>query len=360
MTPRESEIMELIKKTPTITQQEIADILDIKRSSVAVHINNLSKQGYILGRRYIVRAEPYICVIGGANMDIIGYPEGEIIQKDSNPGSIRRSTGGVGHNIAVNLAKLGAYTSFITALGNDQDGDILLQELKEIGIDVDHLYIMDKYPTSTYLAILNEHRDMEFAINDMKIIEELTPKLIFKRKKRIENAEFAVLDTNLSHDTINYILKEIRQKYYVDCVSVHKAKKIESNLNRIYFLKCNKIEAEYLAGMTIDSIEDGYQVCDIIMRKGVETLVVTMGDKGLIYSDMKHKEFLASDKVDVMNVSGAGDAFMAGYIYADFNGFSLDKKLKMAMAMSRHVLQTEETTIDAMAKNSIKKEMELC
>ncbi|WP_455257334.1 winged helix-turn-helix transcriptional regulator, partial [Peptoniphilus asaccharolyticus] len=43
--------MELIKKTPTISQQEIADILDIKRSSVAVHINNLSKQGYILGRR---------------------------------------------------------------------------------------------------------------------------------------------------------------------------------------------------------------------------------------------------------------------------------------------------------------------
>ena len=73
MTPREKEIINLLKKNPGISQQEIADELKITRSGVSTHINNLMTSGYILGRGYILREDSYVAVLGGCNMDITGY-----------------------------------------------------------------------------------------------------------------------------------------------------------------------------------------------------------------------------------------------------------------------------------------------
>ena len=84
MTPREREIMALLRKNPQISQREIAEKLNITRSGVSTHINNLAKNGYILGRTYILREDDYISVVGGANMDIVGSSYNKSIRKDSN------------------------------------------------------------------------------------------------------------------------------------------------------------------------------------------------------------------------------------------------------------------------------------
>ncbi|HCL51251.1 MAG TPA: kinase, partial [Clostridiaceae bacterium] len=83
MTNREKEILELIKKNPMISQKDLADILGITRSSVAVHITNLQKKGYILGKGYIVKEGEYVSIVGGANVDIQGFPKEKFILKDS-------------------------------------------------------------------------------------------------------------------------------------------------------------------------------------------------------------------------------------------------------------------------------------
>ena len=106
MTPREKEIINLLKKNPGISQQEIADELNITRSGVSTHINNLMTSGYILGRGYILREDSYVAVLGGCNMDITGYSFDNLKERDSNPGKIEYSSGGVGRNICENLARL--------------------------------------------------------------------------------------------------------------------------------------------------------------------------------------------------------------------------------------------------------------
>ena len=67
MTNREEELLELIRKNPAISQNELAAALGITRSSVAVHITNLIRKGYILGKGYILKEEDYICEIGRAS-----------------------------------------------------------------------------------------------------------------------------------------------------------------------------------------------------------------------------------------------------------------------------------------------------
>ena len=103
MTNREQEILDLIKKDPMISQNDLANIFGITRSSVAVNITNLIKKGYILGKGYILRKDSYVSIIGGTNIDIQGVPSGDLILRDSNVGEVKISLGGVGRNIGENL-----------------------------------------------------------------------------------------------------------------------------------------------------------------------------------------------------------------------------------------------------------------
>lgn len=357
MTPREREIMELIRKNPSISQQQLADMLSITRSSVAVHINNLSNQGYILGRGYILRDEPYLVAIGGSNVDIFGYVNNPIIQGDSNPGTIKQSTGGVARNIAENISRLNYRVSLISAIGNDHRGQIILDELNELGIDTENILSLPHDRTSVYFAIINNKGDMEVALNDMEIVDKITPDIIYKKRKIIENAEGTIVDTNISEETIEYILNNIEQKYYVDAVSVTKAYKIKNKLNKIYFLKANKLEAEILSDIKINNIEDAVFAAKKLISSGLKSIVITMGEDGAVYVDRKNTEFVKSDPLEIVNATGAGDAFMAAYVHSDVNNMKIKDRLKFATAASRIALKSERTNSEKLSIENIEEEM---
>ena len=106
ITERERQLLDWIAENPLISQQELADKAGITRSSVAVHISNLMKKGFIQGKGYILQMSPYVVVVGAVNIDIAGMPFRRLVSKDSNPGTVHMSLGGVGRNIAHNLALL--------------------------------------------------------------------------------------------------------------------------------------------------------------------------------------------------------------------------------------------------------------
>ena len=158
MTDREAQIFHWIAENPMISQEELAQKAGIKRSSVAVHISNLMRKGYIQGKGYIMNTPLYCTVIGGANMDIGGVSDEILIDNDSNPGTTTISLGGVGRNIAHNIALLGAEVKFITALGNDMYARQIVDNCDSLGIDIkESLYAQDA-ATSTYLYIADQDR----------------------------------------------------------------------------------------------------------------------------------------------------------------------------------------------------------
>ena len=112
MTQREKEILDIIRERPMVSQQEIAQALHIARPSVAVHITNLMKKGYIRGKGYILSdAENYVVCIGAANADITAYAAAPVRMGESNPSRIGITAGGVSRNIGENLQRLGVSTS---------------------------------------------------------------------------------------------------------------------------------------------------------------------------------------------------------------------------------------------------------
>ena len=151
MTQRERQIFRWIEENPLISQQELADKAGIARSSVAVHISNLMKKGHIAGKGYIVSTAPYAVVVGGVNMDIGGVSSAPLVRADSNPGVVRMSLGGVGRNIAHNMALLGVDTRLLTAFGDDGHAQRIAASCGELGIDISRALQAPGERTSTYL-----------------------------------------------------------------------------------------------------------------------------------------------------------------------------------------------------------------
>lgn len=119
MNNREKEILAILRRNPLIQQNEIADMLQISRSRVAAHIMDLMRKGRIKGKGYILTEQEYCVVVGTINMDIRGMADIRYPQAASHPGTINCSAGGVGRNIAHNLALLGRDVHLLSVIGDD-------------------------------------------------------------------------------------------------------------------------------------------------------------------------------------------------------------------------------------------------
>ncbi|MCR5290488.1 MAG: bifunctional hydroxymethylpyrimidine kinase/phosphomethylpyrimidine kinase [Treponema sp.] len=356
MTAREKEILELIRKNPLISQQECADALGITRSAAAGHIMNLSRQGYIKGKGYILQESPYVVVIGGANIDIQGFPFSPLIMHDSNPGLIKLSCGGVGRNIAENLARLGCDVRLISILGDDAFAHQLRTETEAAGVDISNCITVHNDTTSTYLSILNTSGDMEIALASMEILNKLTVSSIKTKADVIRNAAAVVLDTNLNEEVISYILTTFPDTvFFADPVSVTKAHKLVQNLGNLYCIKPNILEAEVLTGKKLSTVEEIEQAGHDLLSRGVQQVVISRGEDGLYCCNEDESFFRPAPQVHIKNCTGAGDAFMAGLVYSWLHGMTLQEAAAFAEGASKMTLEHENTINPTLSVENILK-----
>ena len=364
MTNREQEILELIKKNPMISQNEIAETLGIARSSVAVHISNLIKKGYILGRGYIVRPNSYVAIVGGANIDIQGFPYDKLIYRDSNPGKVKVSLGGVGRNIGENLARLGVPVKLISVLGSDVLSKKIIDESKIFGVDMKDSLVIEGESASTYLSILDENGDMTLAISYMDLFDRMTVDFIKQKSHIIENALTLVIDTNIPTEVIEYIVTTFKDKdFFLDTVSATKAKKVKDLIGYFHTIKPNKIEAEMLSGIKIDNEDDLRRAGEYFLKRGVKRVFISLGSEGVYFDDGENSGRVKGPNIPVVNATGAGDAFMAALVYAYINDESIEESAKMGIAASMIALSHENTISPNMSIDNIElymKEVKIC
>lgn len=359
MTNREEEILNLIKQNPLISQNELADILNITRSSVGVHIGNLIKKGYISGRGYVLNKENFVCIIGGTNIDIVGFSNNELKLHDSNPGNIKFSLGGVGRNIGENLARLDVDTKLISVIGSDVYGQKIVDEGRAIGLDFDHTLKLDGETTSVYMSVLNSDGDMQVAISSMEIYEKMTIEYIKTKKSVIESSKICVIDTNIPKDVIEYVVSNFKDtKFFLDTVSTTKAMKVKDIIHKFHTIKPNKIEAEILSGIKIDSMEDVEKASEYFLKGGVKNVFISLGEEGVYYNNGIEKGVFTPKKVKMINANGAGDAFVAGLVYSELNGLELQDTLKFAAACSALTVEHKDTINPNMSLENINKKLE--
>ncbi|MEI0699743.1 carbohydrate kinase family protein [Brachyspira intermedia] len=304
----------------------------------------------------------YIVSIGGSNIDIQGFSKSRILLKESNPGKIKVCTGGVERNIINNLSNIGLKNiKFITSIGNDIFGDILFNNIKSLGVDVS--YIVRNGSSTSYIAIMNNDRDMEIAMSDMDTLDDnINIGYLESIRDIIENAEFMTMDAVMNRDIFEYIIKNFpNKKLLTDAVSIKKSEHIKGLEKHIYALKLNSNEASFLLDRDINTIEEGKEAVKIFLEKGVKEIYITFGALGICYgtyNNINEAYYLKAPKVNIVNATGAGDAFMAGIVYSIFYDYDLYYKVKFAAVMAMFALESEETVNDNTNFDKVTKRIE--
>ena len=357
MTERERQILALIEADPMISQQALADALQITRSSVAVHISNLQKKGYIAGKGYVVRTGHYAVVVGGVNVDIGGRSCEKLVMADSNPGVVTMSLGGVGRNIAHNLALLGADVRLLTAFGDDLYGQKVAASCAELGIDARQALRLSGESTSTYLYIADPSGEMAVALSDMSICDRITPEYLESNLAILQNAQVVVADTNIPAESLQWLAENCRAPLFCDPVSTAKAGKLQNILHRIHTLKPNLLEAELLSGVRVQKPEDAEKAAQALLEKGVQRVFISMGARGMYAATAQQKLWLPNLPGRMVSTTGCGDAFMAALVWAHMEGMDLKNAALAGLAAGAVAMESQQTINPAMAADTLKEKI---
>lgn len=300
---------------------------------------------------------PYILVLGASIVDIFGFCGRSYAQRDSIPGHIKISFGGVCRNIAENLARVGVKTELISTLGDDENGKSILEHSRKFGYNMENSLFLEGESTPTYMAILNHQGEMESAVVDMESLNKMDEVFIDNKHDVFNNASYTIVDSD-NPALLEYILKkyEGKSKFILDPVSAKKARKIRHLIKYFHTIKPNRFETEALCGFKIDNEEDLRKAGRFFIEQGVKNVFISLDSDGIYYITSEGEEgtLACCEKIDVKNVTGAGDSFVAGIGYGYMNNLSIKDTLKYSMAMSIITITHEETINPDMCHELVK------
>ena len=358
MTQRERQLLEWIRENPMISQQELAEKAGITRSSAAVHISSLMKKGYIAGRGYLLRTDPYIVVVGGVNMDIGAVSHASLVARDSNPGRVTTSLGGVGRNIAHNLCLLGEHVSMVTVLGQDSFAQSVRENAAAIGLDLTHSAVIPDGRTGTYLFIDDSDGDMALAVNDMSIYDHMTPDFLRQRLDFINHADLVVVEANLPEASLHWLCRHCTAPLLADPVSTIKAPKLQPVLGHLTALKPNRMEAELLSGVPIHNEADAARAAEKLLETGLERVFISLGEEGVFAADHQRDVWFPCCPAQMHSATGAGDAFAAALGWAFLEGKDLADSARAANAAAAIAVEGEKTINPALSADAVQQRMQ--
>jgi pseudouridine kinase len=274
-----------------------------------------------------------VVVFGAANVDIAASTTLALAAGDSTPGRITTAAGGVGRNIAENLARLGHPTRLVTAVGDDLQGQFLRDHTRRAGVDVSAWVVLPGQTTGTYLSLNNPDGSLLAAVNDMAVLGLLTPSHLASHTARLANARAWVVDCNISEACIDWVMHNSAGKpVFVDGVSSHKCLKVLPYLAQIHTLKINRLEAQALTGLPVNSAAQAIAAAQSLCALGTQNVVVSLGSGGVCWSSLSGHGQLPALQVSVVNSNGAGDALTAGLVHGALADWPLDQAVHFANA----------------------------
>ncbi len=276
------------------------------------------------GHRDIARP---VVVVGGANMDLKSRTGAAPILGTSNPGHQSWSPGGVGRNIAENLARLGDPVELVAAVGDDPVGRDLLARTAAAGVGIGHV-VTSRRPTGVYAAVLDDVGELVIAVSDMAATDELTVADLAPARDLVRRARLVVVDGNLSEGLVGWLLDVAAAAavpVVLDPVSVPKALHLRTTLSierPSLAITPNLDELGAVAGVAPPTDEAGIMAAAAVLHdRGVRHVWVRRGGAGSLLSERLGTGAepvlvrLAAPEVEVEDVTGGGDAMTAGFIH---------------------------------------------
>ncbi|MEI6580068.1 MAG: PfkB family carbohydrate kinase, partial [Eubacteriales bacterium] len=280
-------------------------------------------------------------VIGAQNIDIFAHAGSQCTMNDSNSSKIYMAFGGVACNIVTNIALLGNKVSFLTVFGDDTFSALAKKNLLDLNIDLHESLEVKNESNSIYMAVMDKDNDLFIGLNDMEITDRLNIGFFKEKADFIAGFDLLVLDANLRQDALEYLLKTYKQKQLImDAVSAEKVVKLKGLLNCITLLKLNLKELKALSDKaTVD------ERIDDLLSQGLGKALITNSGNEIIYKSKKeHIKTMPPEAAEIVNSSGAGDAFLGGFIHGILNEKNLAQCLEIAKKTAFLNLKSSSST----------------
>lgn len=289
-----------------------------------------------------------IAVIGPVFVDIKGYPFGTFIPGGRNHGKVEIVHGGVSRNIVEDLANMETRPTFLSLVDESGTGTDVISKLQKHKVNTNYMRVV-KDGMGMWLAVFDHTGDVVSSISkrpDFRPIIEILDKY--------GDEIFSECDSiSLEIDTDKEIVKKVfdyAKKYKKDVYAVISNMSIAVE-RRDFFkdvkcLVCNKEEAGILFSEDYSNI-GGHEMEKLLLEKikaaKIPNMVVTLGSKGAVYADSEgHTGFCPALKVDVVDTTGAGDAFFAGVCAGMTYGLSIAEACSVGTRMAGAVILSIE------------------
>lgn len=298
----------------------------------------------------------FVLGIGAANVDVHGRSRASVVMRDSNPGHLRTSVGGVTRNVLENLSRLGVSARMVSAVGDDVYGEMIRRDSEAAGLDMSGLITVPGESSSCYISMLDAHGDMLVAMSDMGILRHITPEVVDGRAELIREAVAVVCDPCLPVETVARIIERAGDTpVFLDPVSTAYARAVAPVVDGLFLIKPNRMELAVLSGVETDTDDGLIEACGELLARGVRRVAVSLGERGCYYADQEGTRAFRALRplTEMANANGAGDAFMAGLVYGHVKGLSAEDTLDRALAAGIVAIRSEMTINPEMSEESL-------
>ncbi|WP_424237558.1 carbohydrate kinase [Bhargavaea ginsengi] len=361
MNEKEAAIVELIRRNPYLSQQDMAETLGISRPALANLISGLMRRGIIRGRAYILSEENRVVAIGGANVDRKFHLKASVQSGTSNPSTVTSSVGGVARNVAENIGRLGHPVTLLTVAGNDADWQ-RIEQATAPHVELAHTALLPGRTTGSYSAVLDPDGEMAIALADMDVYDELSPDYIDAHAPVVQGAALAVIDLNCPKETVVHVQELSRQsgtELAIVPVSSPKMDRMPDDLDGVTWFICNRDEAEAYSGISVNDDASWKEAVRLLLEKGVVNAIVTAGSKGVMAGNADGiRHYPAISGVHVEDVTGAGDAFVSGVLHGHLTGMAFEDRIRCGLLNAARTLASDATVRPELSAQQLKSEME--
>ena len=252
--------------------------------------------------------------------------------------------GGKGCNQAIAIARLGGNTNFISKIGKDAYGELALKTLEKNKISTENL-IKDINQQTGVAGILVDQNTGKNAINvivgapsSLKISE------LEKQINLIKSSKIFLTQLEVPKDVTLHCLKIAKENGCITILNPAPASKISKEFyNNIDFFTPNETEAEFYTGIKITNEKDAKQAAVKLINLGIKKVIITLGEKGLFYTDGNEETYLKASSVKAIDTTGAGDAFNGGLAF----GLLKEKSIKECLELANKVAGVSTTKLGA-------------
>jgi len=246
------------------------------------------------------------------------------------------SIGGKASNQSIGIARLGAKAKLIVKIGDDVWGNIAISLWENEGVDNNYIFRDKKQPTGMSTIVIDKD-GQNFAIGALGANSDLSTEDVEKARACIENSKILSVQLNQSLDTILYALSIAKQSEVVTVLNVSPAQVLPDNLvDLVDVMVFNSLEASSFVGIYVQDEDSANYAGKILIEKylNLDAVIISLGEKGVVLVTRENRYHIPAFHVDVIDTTGAGDALIAGFIYALTQGMSYYDSVRFGCVVS--------------------------